>query len=320
MPPPPPRPHRVAVLAFPGISPFHLSVPALVLGNRALIAHGSPYEVLTCAEEPGALPTAAGYAVVVEHGLELFGSADTVVAASWAVDREPSQELLSALRAAHARGARIVGLCLGAFLVAASGVADGREVSTHWHSADLLTRRHPAVRVRSDVLWTDHGDVLTSAGVAAALDCCLHVVRTDHGARVAADVARAVVMAPHRDGSQAQFIPAPVAAADADPLGLAMEWALQRLPEPTSVDEWAARASMSRRTFTRNFRDRTALSPARWLLDQRLLRARLLLETTTDTVDAVAAAVGFATATSLRQHFQARFGTTPARHRAAFAA
>lgn len=312
--------HRVAVLAFPGINPFHLSVAPLVLANPALVAHGSPYEVVTVAETPGPVPTGAGYAVLVERDLTAVADADTVVIPSWKVDLAPSAALLDVLRGAHGRGARVVGLCLGAFPVAASGVADGREVATHWSAAATLAARYPAVRVRSDVLWCDGGDVVTSAGVAAALDCCLHVVRTDHGAAVAAEVARALVLAPHREGSQAQFVPAPVAPRPAgDPLADAMTWALARLGERIGLDAWARHAAMSRRTFTRQFHARTGTSPGRWLLDQRLLRAKELLETTAAPVDVVAAAVGFATAASLRQHFAERFGTTPARHRAAFA-
>jgi transcriptional regulator GlxA family with amidase domain len=314
------RRHRVGVLAFAGISPFHLAVPSLVLASSALTRHGAPYEVVTCALTPGPLATDAGYDVVVHHGLETLAGSQTVVVPSWDPDVPPPGALLDALRAAHERGARVVGLCLGAFPVAASGIVDGREVATHWSAAAALAALYPTVRVRSDLLWADHGDVLTSAGVAAALDCCLHMVRSDLGARAAADVARTIVLAPHRDGSQAQYIPAPVARAGADdPIDAAMAWALDRLDTSLDLDGWSARTAMSRRTFTRRFHDRTGTSPGAWLLDQRLVRAKLLLETTSDTVDAVARAVGFSTAASLRMHFTTRFGTSPSRHRRAFA-
>ena len=205
------------------------------------------------------------------------------------------RELLEAVRAAHARGARVVGLCLGSFVVAAAGLVDGREVATHWSRGRELARRYPATTVRSDVLWCDHGDVVTSAGVAAALDCCLHVVRTDHGAAFAADVARSLVLAPHRDGWQAQYIPAPVAAEpSADPVEVAMAWAAARLDEPVDLDAWAASVHQSRRTFTRHFRARTGTSPAQWLLRQRLVRARVLLESTDEPVEQVARAPGSA--------------------------
>ncbi|WP_029288862.1 GlxA family transcriptional regulator [Cellulomonas sp. HZM] len=332
--------HEVAVVAFHGISSFHLAAPSAVLGAQvdgSLLEPGAgapgvgtpgeraartlPYRVTVCAERPGGISTTAGYDVVVRRGLDAVATADTVVLPSWDLGAEPSEVLLDAVRGAHARGARVVGLCLGAFVVAASGIADGREVATHWHAADELASRYPAVRVRSDVLWCDDGDVVTSAGVAAALDCCLHVVRSDHGERVASAVARSLVLAPHRDGSQAQFIPAPVAAAPGpDPLETAMAWASSRLDAPLDLDRWAREATMSRRTFTRRFRARTGTSPAQWLLERRLTHARLLLETSTMPVESVARACGYTTAAALRQHFSARYGTSPSRHRDAFGA
>ncbi len=202
--------HRVAVVAFAGISPFHLAVPSAVLASGGGVAPHTGYEVAVCAERPGRVPTSAGYDIVVGHGLELLTEARTVVLPSWDTHRDPPPALVEAVRAAHGRGARVVGLCLGAYVVAASGIADGRTLATHWHAADDLARRYPAVRVRSDILWSDLGDVVTSAGVAAALDTCLHVVRTDLGVTMADSVARALVLAPHRDGAQTQFIPAPV--------------------------------------------------------------------------------------------------------------
>jgi len=310
--------HEVAVVAFDGISAFHLSVPTAVFGAQRRSAPPLPYRVTVCAERPGPVATAAGYDIVVGHGLEAIAAADTVILPSADTAVDPSPALLDAVRAAHARGARVVGLCLGSFLVAAAGLVDGREVATHWHAADELAARFPATHVRSDVLWCDHGDVVTSAGVAAALDCCLHVLRTDQGERVAADVARSLVLAPHRDGSQAQFIPAPLATVGPDPLSSAMSWAARRLAEPVDLTRWAEQAAMSRRTFTRQFRVRTGTSPAQWLLERRLAHARLLLETTREPVEAVAHACGYSTAAALRQHFATRYGTTPSRHRDAF--
>ncbi|GCE77070.1 AraC family transcriptional regulator [Cellulomonas biazotea] len=309
----------VAVIAFDGISPFHLAVPSAVFGARPL--RGEAYDVRVCAGSPGPLRTEAGYTVTVEHGLDLLTTADLVVVPSWDVTREPPDDLRAALVAAHARGARLVGLCLGTFVLAATGLLDGREAATHWHAAPDLARRHPDVRVRDDVLWCDLGDVVTSAGVAAALDCCLHVVRSDLGAQVAADVARSLVLAPHRDGSQAQFVPTPVApAGGADAVGRAMAWAVQRLDAPVDLDAWAAHAHVSRRTFTRQFRARTGTSPTAWLLDQRLDRARVLLEQGDEPVEVVARRAGFGTAASLRAHFSRRFRTSPRQHRATFRA
>jgi len=311
--------HTVAVVAFDGISPFHLAVPSAVFTARYGGTPGRPYRVVVCAPTPGPVPTDAGYDIHVTHGLDALDRADTVVLPSWDVHREPPAPLLDAVRTAHARGARVVSLCLGAFVVAAAGLVDGREVATHWHAAAELAARYPAVRVRSDVLWSDHGDVLTSAGVAAALDCCLHVVRTDLGARIATEVARSLVLAPHRDGSQAQFIPAPVAAsAGGEPVDDAIAWAQARLGDPVDLDTWADAVHLSRRTFTRQFRARTGTSPAQWLRHLRLTRARVLLETTDYPVDTVARSAGFGSAATMRQHFATRFRTSPHQHRAAF--
>lgn len=310
---------RVAVLAFPEISPFHLSVPTLVFGGAGLDSVEGLYDVTVCAEQPGMMPTGAGYSIQIEAGLEAMTVADLVVLPSWRESTTPSDALLDAVRAAHARGARIVGLCLGTFVVAASGVADGREVSTHWAAAARLSGREPQVEVREDVLWTDLGDVITSAGAAAALDCCLHIVRSDHGSVVATALARALVLAPHRTGSQAQYIPAPVVSATADdPIGRAMLWARERIAEPVDVDGWAASVHMSRRSFSRRFRERTATSPQQWLLDQRVELARTLLESGDDSVERIAEISGFGSAVSLRLHFRQRLGVSPAQHRASF--
>jgi len=310
---------RVAVLAFEGISPFHLSVPTLVFAAAGLDSAEALYDVVVCAEQPGSLMTGAGYRIAVESGLEAFEAADMIVLPSWSQDRAPSDALREAVRIAHARGARIVGLCLGGFVVAASGIADGRELVTHWAAADRLAVEYPGVDVRRDVLWLDHGDVITSAGVAAALDCCLHITRLDHGAAVANTLARALVLAPHRSGSQAQYIPVPIAELPGEePIEKAMAWARVRLADPVDLDDWAAAVHLSRRTFTRRFRDRTATSPQQWLLGQRLDHARLLLETDDAPIELVAEQSGFGSAVTLRHHFSRRLGVSPAAHRAAF--
>lgn len=312
--------HQVAAIAFPGVSPFHLSVPSLVFGRSGVGAAGSsPYRVDVCAEQPGILSTTAGFDIAVRHGLEAVDRADTVVVPSWHRHLDLSDPIRESLHRAHARGARIVGLCLGSWAVAASGLADGREVTTHWSAAADLQRAYPAVRVRADTLWSDHGDVITSAGVAAALDCCLHLVRADHGSRAATELARALVLAPHRSGSQAQYIPVAVPEPlDDDPLEHAMVWARTHLDDTIDLDTWARTALMSRRTFTRRFRDRTGSSPQQWLLQQRVDRARLLLESTDATMDRIAADAGLGTAVNLRHHFHKTLGVSPAAHRATF--
>ncbi|MDN2500174.1 helix-turn-helix domain-containing protein [Nocardia nova] len=314
--------HVVAVVAFDGISPFHLSVPGMVFGRIGTsVQDSAPYRVLTCAEVPGILGTPGDFDLVVRHGPEAIDRAETVVIPSWNPERPVPEVISSALWRAHERGARIVGLCRGSWVVAASGLADGREVTTHWGLAPALARAFPAVTVRADRLWTDLGDVVTSAGVAAALDCCLHLVRADHGARAATELARTLVLAPYRAGSQAQYIPLAVPdATDDDPIEHAMVWARTHVDQPIDLDSWARTALMSRRTFTRRFRERTGCSPQRWLLDQRIDRARLLLESTDDTMDRIAAETGLGTAMNLRHHFHRTLGLPPAAHRAQFRA
>ncbi|QLY33426.1 GlxA family transcriptional regulator [Nocardia huaxiensis] len=312
--------HQVAVLAFEQISPFHLSVPSLIFGRAGLgDTPGTPYEVRVCAENPGILSTPAGFDIIVQHGLEAVESAETVIIPSWRRELSLGEPTREALHRAHDRGARVVGLCLGSWAVAASGLADGREITTHWSAAAELARTFPAVQVRADTLWSDHGDLITSAGVAAALDCCLHLVRSDHGSRTATELARALVLAPHRSGSQAQYIPVAVPEPlDDDTLEHAMVWARTHLDEAIDLDAWARIALMSRRTFTRRFRERTGSSPQQWLLQQRVDRARLLLESTDETMDRIAADAGLGTAVNLRHHFHRALGTSPAAHRAAF--
>ncbi|GGK61584.1 GlxA family transcriptional regulator [Nocardia camponoti] len=311
---------KVAVIAFDGISPFHLSVPSLVLGRVGTGVDGQPpYEVTVCTEGPGTLSTAAGFDITVNHGLDLITTADLVIFPAWERGRVPSQALTDAVKAAHARGARVVGLCFGAWAIAAIGLTDGREITTHWAAADDLATTYPAITVRADRLWTDLGDVITSAGVAAALDCLLHIVRTDLGARTATELARALVTAPHRSGSQAQFIPiaVPDRIAD-DPIEHAMSWARTHLETTIDLDGWARQTHLSRRTFTRRFRERTGTSPQQWLLQQRTDHARLLLESTDLAVDRIAERTGFGSAVSLRHHFHRMLGLSPAAHRSQF--
>ncbi|SPK75389.1 putative transcriptional regulator, AraC family (plasmid) [Cupriavidus taiwanensis] len=312
--------HTVAVIAFEGISPFHLSVPCIVFGDD-LDRLGVPrYRLLICGEAPGLIATMSGFRIEVEHDLSVLEQADTVIMPAW---RDPGerapQALLDALRAASARGARIAGLCLGTFVVADAGLLDGRTAATHWAWADDFAQRYPRVRLDRDSLYIDDGAILTSAGTAAALDCCLHLVRRDHGAEVANRVARRMVVAPHRHGGQAQYIEQPLPRADgADRLSLALDWAIAHLAEPLTLDTLAERAGMSRRNFTRRFKEKTGTTVTQWLLNHRLTAARRLLETTDKGVDLVAGLVGFGSAVSLRQHFTRALAVSPSAYRKQF--
>jgi AraC family transcriptional activator FtrA len=311
--------HRVVALAAPGIAPFELGVVVEVFGlDRPELDVPWWYELRVAAETPGPLPaTAGGFGFFVEHGLEALADADTIVVPGW--HGEPSAEVVAAVRAAHGRGARLVSICSGVFLIAATGLLDGAEAATHWRYAAALAERHPAVRVNAGVLYVDNDTVLTSAGSAAGIDLCLHIVRRDHGSAVANAVARRLVIPPHRDGGQAQLIDLPMPAhPDDDPIATVMAWALERLDEPLDLDALAGRAYMSVRTFTRRFRKATGTTPGRWLLEQRVRASLTLLETTDASVETVAGTVGFASAATFRHHFASIMRTSPSAYRRAF--
>ncbi|MET7676940.1 GlxA family transcriptional regulator [Streptomyces seoulensis] len=308
-------PHRVVVLALDGVYAFELGIPSRVFGSA-----GGRYEVLTCSADGGPVATNSDFSVTVGHGPEVLATADTVVLAPFDVSlvrRGLPPKLESAL-AAVPPGTRIVSICTGAFVLAAAGRLDGRRATTHWALADTFRAWFPAVDLDPDVLFVDDGDLLTSAGAASGVDVCLHVVRRDHGAAVANDVARACVVPPWRDGGQAQYIQQPVPEEQASGTSATRAWALERLHEPLSLTELAGHARMSRRTFARRFGEEVGTSPGRWLIQQRVARARHLLETTDLAVDDLAAQVGFATGTSLREHLHAAIGVTPLAYRRTF--
>ena len=314
------KPVRVAVLAFDGISLFHLSVPGLVFGIEPPPPGLSPYAVTHCAEAPGAVHTSQGISINVPQGLAAMRKAEIVIVPSWSEpDATPSPAVVAALLKAHRRGAQIVGLCLGAFVLGDAGLLDGRQATTHWAARDVFARRFPAADFRPEVLYVEDDNIVTSAGTAAAIDCCLNLVRQRDGADVANRVARMLVTPPHRQGGQAQFIeqPAPELPSESRLPGV-LEWALEHLAEPLSVDVLADAAHMSRRTFTRRFREATGTTVSRWVVNARLARAQQLLETTDLPVERIASEVGFGTALSLRQNFSGQFGTTPSEYRRTF--
>ena len=310
----------IAVVAFDGISPFHLSVPCLVFGEDRTEAGRPRFRLQVCGVERGTLRTNAGFTIEVGHGLEAVRRAQIVIVPSWLDGGAPAPAaLLQALRHAHRRGATIVGLCLGAFVLAEAGLLEGRTATTHWHLAETFASRYPAVRLQPEVLYVDHGDVLTSAGTAAAIDCCLHLLRVRHGAEAANRAARRMVVAPHRQGGQAQYIPQPMPpAGERDRLAPLLEWLARRAQHPHQLDDLARRALMSRRTFTRRFREATGTTVGQWLQHQRLALAQRLLETTDKPIEAVAADAGFGSAVSLRQHFAAALRTSPTAYRRQF--
>lgn len=310
----------VAAIAFDGISPFHLSVPCLVFGADRTTLGLPRFDFRVCAIENGPIRTDAGLTISVPHGLSALDDADIVIVPSWKdLGSSPPAALIDALLGAHERGALIVGLCLGTFAVAATGLLSGRRAATHWAYADQLQELYPDILVEPEVLYIDNGDVVTSAGVAAGLDCCLHVVRARYGAEAALRLARQIVLSPHRQGGQAQFIERPIArTGNADRFTQAIETVRKTLGEPHSLDSVAGHAGLTRRTFTRRFQKTIGTSFGDWLTDQRVQLAQRLLEATEKSMDTVAFEAGFGSATSLRQHFAARLRTSPAQYRREF--
>ncbi|WP_461007759.1 GlxA family transcriptional regulator [Streptomyces capparidis] len=309
--------HRVVALVHPPQSTMELAFPAQVFGPDR---PGLPpaYAFSVCAEHPGPVPTLAGYDMLVTEGLAALDTADTVVVPGWKpLDEAPSPAVLAALRRAHGRGARVVGICSGAFALAHAGLLDGRRASTHWMLADDFSARFPRVTFDPDVLYVDHGDVATSAGAGAGLDLCLHLVRADLGAAHAAQLARQLVTPSRREtGQSAYAVPPPPRRAD-DALGPLLEWAVLRLGERVTVEDMAARAGVSGRTLARRFAEQLGTSPGQWLLARRIEASRTLLEETDLPVEAIAARTGLSSAVNLRRRFHRALRTTPSAYRRA---
>jgi transcriptional regulator GlxA family with amidase domain len=314
------------VLALPGVVPFELSIPSRIFGGARAAQHGyAPlYEVLTCTIDGRPVRTDADYTIAVEHDASVLATADSVVIPpSHALEgvlgsgvlAEPVVRALKEIRP----GTRLIAICTGAFVLAAAGVLDGRPAATHWAEASRLQALFPSVRVDPDVLYIDDGDVLTSAGVAAGVDLCLHLIRRDHGSAVANLAARLCVVPPRREGGQAQYVSRPVPPAEDDGGTAATRaWAVERLGGPLSLNELAAHAGTSVRTFTRRFRAETGISPGAWLAAQRLDYARQLLEDSDLTVDQIAERAGLGTGANLRQQLRASAGVSPTAYRRTF--
>jgi AraC family transcriptional activator FtrA len=315
--PPGPKNSLVAVLAYDGVNAFELGLAVEVFGLANMDADW--YRVVVCAERPGQpLKAGGGVKVVAAAGLAVLRQAGTIIVPGWQdIDAIPPRALLDALCRAHARGVRIASICSGVFVVAAAGLLEGRRVAAHWANAEALARKYPRLSVDPDVLYVDDGDILSSAGRAAGLDLCVHIVRRDFGPEVANDVARRLVIPAHREGGQAQFVPSPVLA-EGDPLGELRNWAKQHLDGDLTIADLAAKARMSRRTFIRRFEEATGISPGEWVLQERTAQACSLLEATGMSIEQVATSVGFGSADVLRHHFRTRLDTSPTRYRIGF--
>lgn len=311
---------RIAIHAFDGISLFHLSVPTTVFTEVARLGLDTSWRTTVWSSRPS-VTTAEGVSLGDLAGPDAATNADLLVFPSWHDDLRPADDAVTdAIRAAVGRSAHLVGLCLGAFPLAGAGVLDGRSSVTHWGAAEDLATRYPAVEVDADAIYVDHGDVLTSAGTASALDACLHVVRRELGSEAATTLARHLVVAPHREGGQAQYIARPMPEPDGvGQLGDTIAWTIAHLDQRITVASMAAHARMSPRNFTRRFTEATGSSPARWLSGRRLDEARRLLERSSLPVGTVAAACGFNSVVTFRQRFADAYGTTPTSYRRRFA-
>ncbi|MGP3788676.1 GlxA family transcriptional regulator [Pseudomonas sp. B392_1p] len=311
---------RVVALAFDGVSLFHLSVPGMVLAAAKELPDLPSYEVRYCAVAPGRIRSDQGLIIEVTDGLEVMHHADMIIVPAWNDPSQPAPaELSDALRRAHAQGAMIVGLCLGAFVLGDAGLLDGREATTHWLAREVFAKRFPRSHFRPDVLYVADNNIVTSAGTVAAIDCCLYLLRQRHGADAANRMARLLVTPPHRQGGQAQYIEQPVPQLPSESrLAAVLEWAHEHLAEPLTLDMLAEVACMSRRTFTRRFRETTGTTFVKWLNAERVARAQQLLETTQMPIEAIVSEVGFGTPLSLRQQFAAHMGITPSDYRRTF--
>ncbi|GAC70903.1 helix-turn-helix domain-containing protein [Gordonia soli] len=317
--------HRVAILAYEGMTGFEAGIAAEIFGMTELsdrFSAGVPrpwYEVQMCAEQPS-VPVVGGATLTVAHGLESIASADTVIVPSvHDVTARPSEAVVESIRSAAIRGARLVSICSGAFVLAAAGVLDGRRATTHWIYADDLVDRFPDVEVDRSALYVDEGQILTSAGCAAGLDLCVHLIRRDHGPQVANDVARRLVIAPHRSGGQAQYVETPSGPADDEgTIGTSMAWALANIDRPLTLDEMADHVHLSRRSYLRRFTAHTGTTPIKWLIAQRIGASLALLEDGSESIEEVGRQVGFPSVITYRHHFTRIMRTTPREYRASF--
>ncbi|MCD0448882.1 helix-turn-helix domain-containing protein [Actinocorallia sp. API 0066] len=304
--------HRVVALVGPYQELYPVTCASAVFGY-----HGTDipqlYEFRVCAERPGLQSTTLGADIVVRDGLEALAEADTILLASWW--RWPPEDVLTAVRAAHARGARIITVWAGVFVPAALGLLDGLRTAVHWDLAGELSRRFPRVRPDASVLYIDHGDVVTAGASATVIDVCLHLVRRDHGAALALRIGRQIAAAPHREGRQRQYPDLPTQGPAPDGLAPLLEWITENLERPLTVEDMAERAGTSARTLSRRFADRLGVSPGRWLLERRIAHARALLEETDLPVETIARRTGLATSANFRRRFRAAVGTTPSAYR-----
>jgi AraC family transcriptional activator FtrA len=314
------RRKNIAIVVYDGFTAFELGVVCEVFGDDRWVTPGDPwYRLFICSENAEPVTSDAGFQIVVPHGLDRLAKVDTVIVTPTYRPDDVPTGVYEALRRSHARGARIVSLCAGAFVLAEAGLLDGRRVATHWAECGELALRYPLLDVDASVLFVDDGDIVTGAGSAASIDVCLHLVRQDYGSEVATQLARQLVVPPQRDGGQAQFIENPLPSLDSSNLFAdTVAWMQEHLDEPVTIEDLAAKSAMSPRTFARRFVAATGTTPYQWLVAQRVQLAQRLLEMSDLTIEAVAQHSGFCTASNLRKHFSRVFHTSPQAYRHTF--
>jgi AraC family transcriptional regulator, transcriptional activator FtrA len=311
--------HLVAAVAYDRLCTFEFGCTVELFALPRPELDVPWYEFAVCAAEKGPIRAAGGIAVQVSHSLRLLERADTIVVPGWRdADEAPPPDLLRKLRQAYDRGARLCSICSGVFVLAAAGVLAGKRATTHWKYVDRLAARYPDIIVAANALYVDEGQILTSAGSAAGLDMLVHLVRKDFGPRVANQVAQRLVIPPHREGGQAQFVPRPVSADERGRLAKLLDWIRSHLSSEHTIESLAEQAAMSPRTLQREFKSATGLAPYAWIVRERIERAKELLETGRLPAQRIAERVGMGSAESLRHHFRLRVGTTPAQYRARF--
>lgn len=310
----------VAVIVLPGVTPFEFGILCDVFGvDRSDRDVGLPqFDFRICTPEPGLVVTETGFSIHVEHDLSAATDADLVIAAPYHREEGLPDSVIELLQSTSSRGANLLSICTGAFSLAEAGILDGRCATTHWMHSQRFAAMYPAISVDENVLYVEDGNIITSAGSAAGVDACLHLIRKEFGAKAAASIARSMVVPPHRDGGQAQYIDRPIPADRRDTMEELLVWLPANLDQEVSVSELAERMHMSDRTFARRFRAETGTTPAAWVKAQRILRAQSLLEDTQLSIDEVAREAGFGQAVLLRHHFHRALGTSPAAYRRTF--
>lgn len=313
------RPHRVVTLAYDRLWPFEFGIAVEIFGwSRPEIIDVEWYDFAVAGPE-APIRTLGGMTMQPDHGYEVAETADTVIVPAWRdIHERPPEEMLAALRAAHANGARIVSFCTGAFVLAHAGLLDGRRATTHWRDLPQLKEYFPDIQTVDNVLYVDEGDVITSAGSSAGVDCSLHIIRRDYGAAMANQIARSLVTPPHRDGGQSQYIEAPYQERPGQSIGSVLDWVRERLDQPLTISELASHAGMSERTFLRRFREGTGLTPLKWLRRERVFRAMGLLEKTSLGLSDISVQSGFGSVETFRSAFREIAGTPPLTYRKRF--